>query len=90
MWVAIDPVTKLLLTIAVRDRSLAMAAGLTDHVWAWREVPLFRGPPWPQPQAVYATDEEKHPKAERARCARRQAKRAASDPGTPIEVLMTG
>jgi hypothetical protein len=52
MWVAIDPVTKLLLTIAVGDRSLAMAAGLTDHVWTLREVLLFRVPPWPQPQAV--------------------------------------
>jgi hypothetical protein len=28
----------------------AMAAGLTDHVWALREVLLFRVPPWPQPQ----------------------------------------
>jgi IS1 family transposase len=27
----------------------AMAAGLTDHVWALREVLLFRVPPWPQP-----------------------------------------
>jgi len=30
----------------------AMAAGLTDHVWTLREVLLFRGPPWPQPQAL--------------------------------------
>jgi IS1 family transposase len=30
----------------------AMAAGLTDHVWTLCEVLLFRGPPWPQPQAV--------------------------------------
>jgi hypothetical protein len=30
----------------------AMAAGLTDHVWALREVLLFRVPPWPQPQTV--------------------------------------
>lgn len=30
----------------------AMAAGLTDHVWTWREVLLFRVPPWPQPQTV--------------------------------------
>src|SRR2546425_1452769 len=30
----------------------AMAAGLTDHVWALREVLMFRVPPWPQPQRV--------------------------------------
>jgi hypothetical protein len=30
----------------------AMAAGLTNHVWALREVLLFRVPPWPQPQTV--------------------------------------
>jgi hypothetical protein len=30
----------------------AMAAGLTDHVWARQEVLMFRGPPWPQPCAV--------------------------------------
>jgi IS1 family transposase len=30
----------------------AMAAGLTDHVWALREVWLYRVPPWPQPQIV--------------------------------------
>jgi hypothetical protein len=27
----------------------AMAAGLTDHVWTWKEVLMFRVPPWPQP-----------------------------------------
>jgi IS1 family transposase len=30
--------------------TLAMAAGLTDHVWTLQEVLLFRAPPWPQPQ----------------------------------------
>jgi len=30
---------------------LAMAAGLTDHVWSLREVLLCRVPPWPQPHA---------------------------------------
>ena len=30
----------------------AMAAGLTDRVWALREVLLYRVPPWPQPQAL--------------------------------------
>jgi IS1 family transposase len=30
----------------------AMAAGLTDHVGALREVLLYRVPPWPQPHAV--------------------------------------
>jgi len=30
----------------------AMAAGLTDHVWTWKEVLMFRVPPWPQPQTV--------------------------------------
>jgi hypothetical protein len=30
----------------------AMAAGLTDHVWSLKEVPLYWVPPWPQPQIV--------------------------------------
>src|SRR5713101_4483616 len=30
-----------------QPRTPAMAAGLTDHVWTLREVPLFRVPPWP-------------------------------------------
>jgi hypothetical protein len=50
VWVALDPVTKLLLAIEGGDRTLAMAAGLTDHVWTVREVLLFRVPPWPQLQ----------------------------------------
>jgi hypothetical protein len=32
--------------------TLAMAAGLPDHVWTWREVWRYRVPPWPQPQTV--------------------------------------
>jgi hypothetical protein len=32
--------------------TLAMAAGLTDHVWTLQEVRMFRVPPWPQPQVV--------------------------------------
>src|SRR5262245_12389938 len=35
-----------------RPCTLAMAAGLTDHVWTLREVLLFRVPPWPQPVGV--------------------------------------
>jgi hypothetical protein len=35
-----------------QPRSLAMAAGLTDHVWSLQEVLMFRVPPWPQPQMV--------------------------------------
>jgi hypothetical protein len=35
-----------------RPCTLAMAAGLTDHVWTLKEVLLYRVPPWPQPQAV--------------------------------------
>ena len=35
-----------------RPCTLAMAAGLTDHVWGLREVLLLRVPPWPQPQTV--------------------------------------
>ena len=27
----------------------AMAAGLTDHVWSFKEVLCYRVPPWPQP-----------------------------------------
>jgi IS1 family transposase len=35
-----------------RPCMLAMAVGLTDHVWTLREVLLFRVPPWPQPAGV--------------------------------------
>jgi hypothetical protein len=35
-----------------RPCTLAMAAGLTDHVWTLREVLLFRVPPWPQPAGL--------------------------------------
>jgi hypothetical protein len=35
-----------------RPCTLAMAAGLTDHVWSLKEVLLYRVPPWPQPQMV--------------------------------------
>jgi IS1 family transposase len=31
-----------------RQRTPAMAAGLTDHIWSLREVLMFRVPPWPQ------------------------------------------
>jgi hypothetical protein len=34
-----------------RQRTPAMAAGLTDHMWSLREVLRYRVPPWPQPQA---------------------------------------
>jgi IS1 family transposase len=33
-----------------QQRTPAMAAGLTDHVWSRREVLRYRVPPWPQPQ----------------------------------------
>jgi hypothetical protein len=35
-----------------RPGTLAMAAGLTDHIWGLREVLMFRVPPWSQPQTV--------------------------------------
>ena len=31
-----------------KQRSPAMAAGITDHIWRMEEVLLFRPPPWPQ------------------------------------------
>ena len=31
-----------------RPCTLAMAAGLTDHIWSLKEVLLCRVPPWPQ------------------------------------------
>jgi hypothetical protein len=34
-----------------QQRTPAMAAGVTDHLWSLREVLLFRVPPWPQPLA---------------------------------------
>jgi hypothetical protein len=52
VWTVIDPETKLLLLVRVGDRTLAMAAGLTDRVWSLKEVLLDRVPPWPQPQTV--------------------------------------
>ena len=33
-----------------RQRTPAMAAGLTNRVWSLREVLRYRVPPWPQPQ----------------------------------------
>jgi hypothetical protein len=33
-----------------QQRTPALAAGVTDHVWSLREVLRFRMPPWPQPQ----------------------------------------
>jgi len=35
-----------------RPWTLAMAAGLTDHIWSLREVLMYRVPPWPQPQGL--------------------------------------
>jgi hypothetical protein len=35
-----------------QPRTPAMAVGLTDRVWALRDVLLFRIPPWPQPQGL--------------------------------------
>src|SRR5215467_10567665 len=35
-----------------RPSTLAMVAGLTDHVWSLREVLLYRVPPWPQPAGM--------------------------------------
>ena len=35
-----------------QQRTPAMAAGLSDHVWSLKEVLLYRVPPWPQPQRV--------------------------------------
>ena len=35
-----------------QPRTPAMGAGLTDWVWALREVVLFRVPPSPQPQEL--------------------------------------
>ena len=34
-----------------RQRTPAMAAGVTDYMWSLREVLMFRVPPWPQPLA---------------------------------------
>jgi IS1 family transposase len=34
-----------------QQRTPAMAAGVTDHLWSLREVLMFRVPPWPQPWA---------------------------------------
>ena len=34
-----------------RQRTPAMAAGVTDHMWSLRDVLRFRVPPWPQPLA---------------------------------------
>jgi hypothetical protein len=60
VWVALDPESKVILTIDEgtnsarqwRPRTPAMAAGLTEHVWTLRAVLLFRVPPWPQLQAL--------------------------------------
>lgn len=52
VWTAMEPKSMLLLVVDVDTHTLAMAAGLTDHVWSLREVLMFRVPPWPQMQTV--------------------------------------
>ena len=37
-----------------QQRSPAMAAGVTDHIWRMEEVLLFRPPPWRQPVEMVA------------------------------------
>jgi hypothetical protein len=41
-----------------RSWTPALASGITEHVWTLREVLLFRVPPWPQPQELYAGAEQ--------------------------------
>ena len=50
VWVAMDPVCKLILAGDVGEHTQAMATGLTDRVWSLREVLMYRVPPWPQSQ----------------------------------------
>jgi hypothetical protein len=67
-----------------QPRTPAMTAELTDRVWSLREVLLFRVPPWPQPQELQVATEHDDRETERAKYARRQAKRAQSGPGPPM------
>jgi hypothetical protein len=67
-----------------QPRTPAMTAELTDRVWTLREVLLFRVPPWPQLQELQVATEHDDRETERAKCARRQAKRAQSGPGPPM------
>jgi hypothetical protein len=52
VWTVMDPQSKLLVVVDVGWRTLAMAAGLTAHVWSLTEVLFYRVPPWPQVQTV--------------------------------------
>lgn len=67
-----------------QPRTPAMTAELTDRVWTLREVLLFRVPPWPQLQELQVATEHDDRETERAKRARRQAKRAQSGPGPPM------
>ena len=35
-----------------QQRTPAMAAGVTDHIWRMEELLMFRAPPWQQPASV--------------------------------------
>ena len=45
-----EPITGMGSVKKWRQRTPAIAAGLTDHVWSLREVLMYRIPLWPQPQ----------------------------------------
>ena len=76
VWVVLAPVTKLRGAIDIGARTLALAAGLTDHVWSLKEVLLYRVPPGPQPQTGEAAASMDERELQQLRSAHIPAKRA--------------
>src|SRR5687767_3555621 len=67
-----------------------MAAGLTDHVWSRKDVLLFRGPPWPQPQARSKVGQEDGRAKERDGSVYKRARRCERGAENALRGLTTG
>jgi hypothetical protein len=60
-----------------RQRTPAMAAGVTEHMWSLREVLMFRVPPWPQPLADEEPRDTADGDAQRMQCVYERSEHAA-------------
>jgi hypothetical protein len=68
----------------------ALAAGLSDHVWSRKEVLLYRGPPWPQPQVRSWFGQEAERQTAEDRPVYKQARRRAHGAENRMRDLTTG
>jgi IS1 family transposase len=68
----------------------AIAAGWTDHVWSWKEVWLYRVPPWPQAQTAYNRMPVDDRAGERLACAPMEVHRVERGVENQVGGLMTG